>query len=118
MAQGYGQLVVGFATFVPNGSQFQTLVDNFGIRSVERLVAGRWRVTLSEKSPGFAPCVVCVENDTTNLHDVRLEAISIANGTFDFVHRTAAFGSLGSLALSDTVDQLIIQVIGRISVGG
>lgn len=115
VVRGFGQLVLAFATFVPNGSQFQTPADAFGIKTIERLVAGRWRVTLAEKHPGFVPIVQGVENDTTNLHDIRVESIDLTNGQFTFVHRTAAFGSLGSLALSDTVDQLLIQVCGRMS---
>jgi hypothetical protein len=114
LARAYGTQVFGWASFVPNGSQFQTLVDGFGIRTIERLAAGRWRVTLAEKCPGFMPSISFVENDTTNLHEAKIESVDLANGQFTFVHRTAAYGSLGSLALSDTVDQVLVSFVGRV----
>lgn len=113
-ARCYGQQVFGWAKFVPNGSQFQTLDDAFGIKSVERLVAGRWRVTLAERCPGFRPSVDFIENDATNLHEYKIESIDLANGQFTFTHRTAAYGSLGSLALSDTVDGVLVSFVGRV----
>lgn len=116
--QAYGQMVDGWATFVPNGNQFQTLtgvagIDAFGVKTIERLAAGRWRVTLAEKCSGFFPQVAPIENDTTNLHVLQVESIDLANGQFTFVHRTAAFGSLGSLALSDTIDMIAVGYTGR-----
>ena len=54
-----------------------------------------------------------MENDTTNLHEFKVEAYDYTAGTFTFVHRTAAYGSLGSLALSDTIDEIWLMVIGR-----
>ena len=112
-AMAFGQQVFSWARFVPSGATSQTLLDQFGIKSITRSVAGRWVVTLAEKSPGFVAFVGGVENDTTNLHDIRVEAYDYSAGTFTFVHRTAAFGSLGSLALSDTVDEIWLMVIAR-----
>lgn len=114
----YGGLVTSFARFAPSGAQFQPIstdatMDSFGIRSIERLAAGRWKVTLAELSAGFVAQVQAIEDDTTNLHDCRVESYDFVNGTFTFVHRTAAFGSLGSLALSDTVDGISIMVVAR-----
>ena len=115
---GYGNRWDGWARFTPAASpDLQVLKDSFGIRSITRLADGRWRVQLAERPSSFVAHVDVVENDTTNLHEVRIEAYDYANGTFDFVHRTAAYGSLGSLALSNTVDELWVSVDGRIALG-
>lgn len=114
-AKSYGQLVAAFATFVPSGAATQTLTDAFGIKSIARSVAGRWVVTLAERFPGFSVALTALDNDTTNLHDLRLESVDLTAGTFTFVHRTAAFGSLASLALSDTIDAIHITVLGRMA---
>lgn len=111
--RAYGSQVDSWARFVPSGATDQVLLDSFGIVSITRSVAGRWVVKLAQKHSSFVAFVGCVENDTTNLHDVRVESYDFAAGTFTFVHRTAAFGSLASLALSDTVDELWLQVSGR-----
>jgi hypothetical protein len=110
----FGQQVVSWARFVPAAAPAaQVMLDQFGIKSISRSVAGRWVVTLAEKSPGFVAFVGGVENDTTNLHAVNVESYDYNAGTFTFVHRTAAFGSLGSLALSDTIDEIWLAVIAR-----
>jgi len=112
-AKCFGQLVLAYAEFAPSGSASQTLTNNFGIVSITRSVAGRWVATLAEKFPGFVAIVTCVENDTTNLHELQVESEDTSAGTITFRHRTAAIGSLGSLALSDTIDKVKIMVLGR-----
>ena len=113
---GYGTRWDGWARFTPAASpDLQVLKDSFGIVSITRVVDGRWRVQLAERPTSFIALVGGVENDTTNLHDVRVEAYDYTNGTFDIVHRTAAFGSLGSLALSNAIDELWVYVDGRIT---
>ena len=114
IARAFGSQVMSWARFVPAASPaLQVLSDSFGIVSVTRSVAGRWVVQLAEKAPSFIAIVQPVENDTTNLHVLQVESYDYTAGTFQFVHRTAAFGSLGSLALSDTIDEIWLMTIGR-----
>jgi hypothetical protein len=115
---GFGNCVAAWARFAPAAAPaLQVPSDTFGIKTITRSVAGRWVVTLAEKSAGFVAFVQAIEDDTTNLHDVRIESYDFVNGTFTFVHRTAAFGSLGSLALSDAVDGIQILVLQRQGLG-
>lgn len=114
LVKGYGQLVLSWARFVPAASPAaQVLGDQFGITSIVRTAAGTWTVTLSEKAPGFIVIPGWVENDGTNLHVVNVESYDFTAGTFVMKHRTAAYGSLGSLAASDTIDEINLLVVGR-----
>jgi hypothetical protein len=112
--KAFGSCVVSWARFVPAASPaLQVPGDQFGVKTITRDAAGRWTVVLAEKSAGFVAFVGFVENDTTNVHLGRIESYDYAAGTFTFVHRTAAFASLASLALSDTVDEIWLAVIAR-----
>lgn len=113
IVQGYGNQVLYWARFAPSGSAVQTLADAFGIKSITRTGAGTWTVQLMERPAGFVSFGQEIENDATNLHYVRTESHDYTNGTFVLTHRTAAYGSLGSLALSDTVDQIQVFVSAR-----
>lgn len=112
-AKAYGNGVIAWARFAPSGSAAQTLADSFGIKSITRTGAGTWTVALAEKPAGFVVIVQEVENDATNLHYCRSDSHDYNAGTFVATHRTAAYGSLASLALSDTVDQIQILVMSR-----
>jgi hypothetical protein len=114
LARCYGLQVMAWAEFVPAASPTtQVLVNAFGIVSIVRTAAGTWTVTLAEKFPGFIAIPSCVENDTTNLHEMQISSEDYTAGTLVLRHRTAAIGSLGSLAVSDTVDKVKLLVLGR-----
>jgi hypothetical protein len=89
--------------FTPAASPaLQTLSEGKGVASVTRTGAGAWTVQLDDTKVKDLECFVgCIENDTTVMHQVRVESQSASAGTIAISHKALTFASAASLVVVD-----------------
>lgn len=118
-ARAYGSQVISWARFAPAASPAaQVRSDAFGIKSIVRSGAGVYVVTLAEKAPSFVANLTIVDT-STDLHDLKVTAYDYDAGTFTITHRSATLAALDAdftaLAASDDVDEIWLEVTGRVA---
>lgn len=112
--RGYGYTnLIAVVRFVPGATP--TLQENWGVKSVARNGgAGLYRVTLTDKHPGFVALVDYTATDATLWHQVRCESFSQANSTIDISHKSVAYASVASgPTASDSADTITVYVYAR-----
>ncbi len=88
--------------WTPSGSAAQTLTEACGVSGVARTGAGAYTISLVDTKVKDLECFVsCIENDTTVMHQVRVESQDVTAGTVSVSHKVLTFASAASLVVVD-----------------